>query len=434
MTKRIVSPSVELPSAAWRKAVRRRLLAWYAQNARTMPWRKARPNPYHVWLSEIMLQQTQVATVRPYFERFIASLPTVQRLAAAKPERVLRLWEGLGYYRRARQLHAAARQIVRDHGGRFPRDPEGVRSLPGIGRYTAGAILSIAFGLREPILEANTRRLHARLLALRDDPSSTRNEQLLWQFAETLLPSRQPGELNQALMELGSQICTPRLPKCALCPLQAHCPTARGGWQDEIPPPKRKPAPTRVSAAAVAIRRRGRVLLIRHDGHGRFAGLWDFPRVELAVNHGPAARRQLADRIEVLCGVRPLGLLHLTTIQHTVTRFRITLDCYLAEPGSDTSNGHKIGAGTILRWVSKRELDELPLSATGRQLAQLIQNASPTAKREKQVPVRDCLTAATVQPYTNRCQTRLIQGGFAPFPGGAWGDAAAVAKLADAPG
>lgn len=385
MTKRkLPDPDASdlLLSATRRRAVRRRLLAWYAQHARELPWRKAKPDPYHVWLSEIMLQQTQVATVRPYFERFIAALPTIGRLAAAEPDRVLRLWEGLGYYRRARQLHAAAQQIVRDHGGRFPREPKGVRALPGIGRYTAGAILSISFGLREPILEANTRRLYARLLALRDDPTSTRSEQLLWQFAESLLPKREPGELNQALMELGSLICTPRQPKCDLCPLQAHCPTARAGLQEKIPLPKRKPAPTRVSAAAVAIRRRGTVLLIRCDGHGRFGGLWDFPRVEMAATQGPAAKRQLADQIEELCGVRPVGLTHLTTIQHTVTRFRITLDCYLAEPAVGKTNVYKNGSGTIVRWVPKRELGELPLSATGRQLAQLIHDTSPTRKPE----------------------------------------------------
>ncbi|MCE9556847.1 MAG: A/G-specific adenine glycosylase [Planctomycetes bacterium] len=377
------STSDLLPSVTWRSAVRRRLLAWYGHNAREMPWRKAKPDPYHVWLSEIMLQQTQVATVRPYFERFIAALPTIQRLAAAELERVLRLWEGLGYYRRARQLHAAAQQIVREHGGSFPHDPEAVRALPGIGRYTAGAILSIAFGLREPILEANTRRLYARLLALRDDPTSTSSEQLLWQFAESLLPRREPGELNQALMELGSLICTPRQPKCDICPLQAHCPTAHAGLQEKIPLPKRKPAPTRVSAAAVAIRRRGRVLLIRREGHGRFGGLWDFPRVELTATDGPAAKRQLADQIEELCGVRPVELTHVTTIQHTVTRFRITLDCYLAEPAVGKSNGHKNGAGTTVRWVPKGELSDLPLSATGRQLAHLIHDTSPTRKRGK---------------------------------------------------
>ena len=381
MTKRktaSMDASELLPRAKWRASVRRRLLAWYAGSARALPWRRKEPNPYHVWLSEIMLQQTQVATVRPYFKRFIAALPTIRRLAAAEPERVLRLWEGLGYYRRARQLHDAARQIVRDHDGRFPHDPEAVRKLPGIGRYTAGAILSIAFGQREPILEANTRRLYARLLALRDDPTTVQSEQLLWQFAEALLPAREPGELNQALMELGSLICTPREPRCDVCPVRPQCPTASAGLQKMIPPPKRKPAPTPVAAAAVAIRRRGRILMVRHNGEGRFSGLWDFPRVELASADSPPAPQQLADQVEQLCGVRPVSLKHLTTIQHTVTRFRITLDCYLAEPATGAKRTAALGNGHVngktVRWVGRGELAELPLSATGRRLAHLIDN------------------------------------------------------------
>lgn len=334
-----------------------------------MPWRKARPKPYHVWLSEIMLQQTQVETVRPYFKRFVKELPTIAALAAAPEDRVLRLWEGLGYYRRARHLHAAARQIVRDHGGRFPSDPHTVHALPGIGRYTAGAILSIAFESREPILEANTRRLYARLLALRADPNNKQSEELLWQFAEFLLPARRPGDFNQALMELGSQVCTPREPKCNCCPLLPLCPTARAGLQSVIPPPKRKPRPTRVHAAAVAIRRRGRVLLIRQNGQGRFGGLWDFPRVE--VSSGAAAQRQFADDVESLCGVRPMALQRLTTIRHTITRFRITLDCYLAESGR-AANDKQNGNGTTVRWARKKELPALPLSATGRQIVELL--------------------------------------------------------------
>jgi len=336
-----------------------------------MPWRKSRPNPYHVWLSEIMLQQTQVKTVRPYFQRFIQELPNIAALANAPEDRVLRLWEGLGYYRRARQLHAAARQIVRDYGGRFPSDPEAVRALPGVGRYTAGAILSIAFGLREPILEANTRRLYARLLALRDDPTSKQSEELLWAFAASLLPARRPGDFNQALMELGSQLCTPREPKCDDCPLLSFCPTARAGLQAVIPLPKRKPRATRVHAVAVAIRRRGRVLLVRQNGHGRFSGLWDFPRVEIA-DAGPAAQRKLADDVESQCGVRPRDLQHLTTIRHTLTRFRITLDCYVAEPIGAPAKSH--GNLSTVRWVQSKDLGALPLSRTGRQFVQLLAN------------------------------------------------------------
>ena len=188
---------------------RRRLARWYDGHARDLPWRRQN-DAYSVWVSEIMLQQTQVATVCGYFTRFMAALPTIAALAEADERHVLRLWEGLGYYRRARQLHEAAQRIVAEHGGQFPRDLDAVRRLPGIGRYTAGAILSIAFDARAPILEANTTRLLARLLAYRGDPASAPGQRLLWAMAEAVLPAREAGRFNQALMELGSQVCSVR--------------------------------------------------------------------------------------------------------------------------------------------------------------------------------------------------------------------------------
>ncbi len=197
--------------SAWLRTFRRRLRKWYDQHARDLPWRGTR-NPYAVWLSEIMLQQTQVETVKPYFQRFLAALPTIRALAEADEQQVLRLWEGLGYYRRARQLHQAARRIVAHHDGRFPSDPAAVQRLPGIGRYTAGAILSIAFGQRRPILEANTVRVFSRLLAYDGQTTSSAGQKLLWAAAEAVLPSRDVGRFNQALMELGSEVCRGRSP------------------------------------------------------------------------------------------------------------------------------------------------------------------------------------------------------------------------------
>ena len=198
-----------LPDASWLRSFRRRLPAWFDRHARKLPWRRNH-DPYAVWVSEIMLQQTQVGTVVSYFDRFLAAFPTIEALAAADEQDVLRLWEGLGYYRRARQLHKAAKIIVAEHAGNFPRNPEIVRRLPGIGRYTAGAILSIAFDARQPILEANTLRLLSRLLAYDGDPRSTEGQRLLWAMAEAVLPRRGSGRMNQALMELGSEVCAAR--------------------------------------------------------------------------------------------------------------------------------------------------------------------------------------------------------------------------------
>ena len=221
-------------SSAQKQSLRRRLLTWYAKHARDLPWRRSR-DPYRVWISEIMLQQTQVATVRDYFTRFMETFPTVHELAAADETDVLRAWEGLGYYRRARQLHAAAKQLVAEHAGEFPSDPAELQALPGIGRYTAGAIASIAFDKRAPILEANTIRLFSRLIAYRGNPHSTAGQRVLWQVAEEILPQKRVAHFNQALMELGSLVCTPVAPKCDECPLATVCAAKAAGLQQEIP-------------------------------------------------------------------------------------------------------------------------------------------------------------------------------------------------------
>ena len=207
--------------SAWLRTFRRKLRAWYDRHARDLPWRGTR-DPYAIWLSEIMLQQTQVETVKPYFQRFLAALPTISALAQADEQQVLRLWEGLGYYRRARQLHQAARRIVVEHDGRFPTDPQSAQRLPGIGRYTAGAILSIAMDQRRPILEANTVRVFSRLLAYDGQTTSSAGQRLLWAAAEAVLPSRDVGRFNQALMELGSEVCRCRAPAYRTC-LKMRC-------------------------------------------------------------------------------------------------------------------------------------------------------------------------------------------------------------------
>ena len=356
--------TVAFPDPRWIRAVQRRLLKWYARNARKLPWRGTH-DPYRVWISEIMLQQTQVKTVKPYYRRFLAALPNVRALAAAPEEKVLRLWEGLGYYRRARQLHRAARAIVAEHGGRFPRDPVAVRRLPGIGRYTAGAIHSIAFDLRTPILEANTVRLFSRLLALQSDPHGTAGQRVLWEFATTILPKNEAGKFNQALMELGSLVCTPREPRCEECPLFELCPTRRLGLQHAIPRPKKKPQFEAVREAAFAIERNGKVLLRQCGPDERWAGLWDFPRfVSLNAQDQSQHVAELLQTTSLTVRVNDL----LATFKHGVTRFRITLSCYSAE----VSSGRLCTNGQLLRWVKLSELDAYPLNTTGRKLAKLL--------------------------------------------------------------
>lgn len=356
-----------LPDSGWKSAFRRRLMAWFRRSARNLPWRRTR-DPYAVWVSEIMLQQTQVAAVIPYYERFLAAFPTLRSLAEAPESRVLRLWEGLGYYRRARQLHAAARIVVAEHGGIFPAELAAVRALPGIGRYTAGAILSIARDAREPILEANTIRLFSRLLAYRGDPRRSAGQQLLWAFARALLPRRHAGAFNQSLMELGSTICRPRGPCCEACPAASLCRTRKNGWQTLIPAPRRGKRYERMHEAAVIVWRRGRVLVRRCAEGERWAGLWDFPRCVRPQRRGNACRRQIADQIAMLTGVEiELGS-RLTTFQYGITRFRITLTCYRAAYVEGQARGGQT------RWVLPHELDDLPLSVTGRRLSRLTQS------------------------------------------------------------
>jgi len=357
-----------IPGPAWRRQFRRRVLGWFARHARDLPWRRSQ-DPYSIWLSEVMLQQTQVETVIPYFGRFLKRFPSIGALAAATEEEVLRLWEGLGYYRRARQLHQAARLLVARHGGAFPRDPEAVRRLPGIGRYTAGAILSIAFDAREPILEANTIRLLARLLAYRGDPASAAGTRLLWAMAEAVLPRRGSGQLNQGLMELGSTVCLARGPRCDACPAALLCRARELSLVEAIPVPKARPPIEARREAAVVVRRRGRVLLVKCPDGGRWAGLWDFPRFVVGAEQDAALRAELAAGVARLTGVAIEPGEHLASIRHGVTRFRITLLCY---QGRWLSGPNGQGPSGTMRWVRPDDLDAYPLSTTGRKLSQLI--------------------------------------------------------------
>ncbi|HVX15379.1 MAG TPA: A/G-specific adenine glycosylase [Pirellulales bacterium] len=354
----------EWPTPAWKREFRRKLHAWYDRHARDLEWRRS-SDPYRVWVSEIMLQQTQVATVAAYFPRFLAAFPTIEALAAADEHDVLRLWEGLGYYRRARQLHRAAQIVVREHGGRFPADREAVRRLPGIGRYTAGAILSIAFDAREPIVEANTIRLLSRLIAYRGDPRQKQGTAILWKLAEELLPQRGSSRLNQALMELGSLVCTPRAPGCTSCPVSDLCPTNRLSLQEVIPLPKAKPRVETVREALIVVRRGTTVLLRQRQAGERWAGLWDFPRFGVEAANGSLAE-EIAEKLTATTGVVAAVAESIATLKHGVTRFRITLDCRWA----DCISSPRRRAG--LRWVRPAQLGDFPMSTTGRKVAKLI--------------------------------------------------------------
>lgn len=358
-----------------RQRFSRALLKWFRVHARVLPWRPS-PGLYETWISEIMLQQTQVATVIPYYTKFLERFPDVTSLAAANEREVLRSWEGLGYYRRARQLHAAAKRIVADHAGAMPTDVSAWRALPGIGRYTAGAILSIALAQRHPILEANTIRLYARLIGLREDLTSRASQEQLWALAELLVPTRRAGDFNQALMELGSLVCTPREPRCFECPVAKFCVTCTQGWQNQIPVRKRKQIYTAVREAAVVVRSpRGELLLRRCAADERWAGMWDFPRFTWE-SAGPVTATALRQHVHALTGVTLNNPEPLATLKYGVTRYRITLDCFHA------GCVRRSRSRQDLQWVRPTDLETFPLSVTGRKISRLLVHLPETGGDE----------------------------------------------------
>jgi len=256
--------------------MRARLLAWYRAARRDLPWRRTR-DPYAIWVSEVMLQQTRVETVVPYWTRFLAELPTVHALAEAPLDRVLELWSGLGYYRRARLLHRGARDVVENWRGELPRDAESLQSIAGIGRYTAGAIASIAFGEAAPIVDGNVARVLSRLDAIEDDPASPAGKRALWKRAEELARGEAPGDLNQALMELGATVCVPKNPSCDGCPLRGDCRARARGLQNELPRVAPKAAPRKVELRCLVVEHRGALVLGKRREEALYGGLWEPP-------------------------------------------------------------------------------------------------------------------------------------------------------------
>ncbi len=296
----------------------RRVLAWFDDHGRhQLPW-QTNPTPYRVWISEIMLQQTQVAKVIPYYQAFMVRFPSVEALAAAETDEVLALWSGLGYYSRARNLHRAAQKIVRDHQGRFPETFGAVAALPGVGRSTAGAILSLALDQPWPILDGNVKRVLARHFAIEGWPGATAVQRRLWALAGALTPRRRPGAYNQAMMDLGATLCTRHAPDCPACPLRRSCQARRLDLVAQLPTPRPSRARPRRRVQWLIVRDpQGRVLLQKRPPAGVWGGLWSFP--ELAPDHDGV--RWLASRLALRC--RPLE--HLPRRHHDFTHFRLEL-------------------------------------------------------------------------------------------------------------
>ncbi len=335
----------------------RLLLNWYKKHGRILPWRD-HPDPYAVWVSEIMLQQTRVETVIPYFEKWMKRFPTIAALADASEQEVLNAWEGLGYYSRARNLHKAAKLVADNFNGQLPRDLTELRSLPGIGRYTVGAIASMAFGMDEPTLDGNLRRVFARLFDVSEFADSPAGEKILWELAAQNLPKGEAGDFNQALMDLGATVCLPNAPRCLLCPLTEPCQARKNGTQELRPVMKPKKAVPRYTHAAAVILRRGKVLLAQRPPDGLLGGMWEFPngRVEGEPAAGLAQAISAAYKLRVKGG-ESLGVFH-----HAYTHFKITVHAFRCEALSLPENKN-------LRWVKLAELDDYPMGKVDRLIA-----------------------------------------------------------------
>ncbi|HVZ35997.1 MAG TPA: A/G-specific adenine glycosylase, partial [Polyangiaceae bacterium] len=312
--------------ASIRDALGAALLEWYRRQRRALPWRATR-DPYCIWVSEVMLQQTRVEAVIGYYERWMRRFPSVEALASADLDSVLRAWEGLGYYSRARNLQRAAREVVAAHGGQLPRSIGDLKRLPGIGPYSAGAIASIAFDADEPVVDGNVMRVLTRLFALAGDPRRAPLAAQLWELARALIPPGSARDFNQALMELGATVCTPRTPRCDVCPLAGRCKARALQRVEDFPERSARPRWTEEVRAVAVLRRRGRVLVVKAPPDAvRWAGMWQFP--DLLLGAAGSAEKALVESLRSRFGLNVELSKQIGSLQHQVTRFRIQLDVY----------------------------------------------------------------------------------------------------------
>ncbi len=340
----------------------RRLVSWAEHALTAFPWRGEK-DAYRIWVSEVMLQQTRRDTVVPYYLRFLQHFPTVEALAAADLQEVLKVWEGLGYYARARSLHAAARRVVEEWGGKLPQERKALLSLPGIGAYTAGAILSLAFDQDEAVLDGNVQRVLCRLALVQEDPRRPAVQGDLWTTARALLVGGQAGRTNEALMELGATVCLPRKPRCVDCPLPDLCRAHQAGLEGSVPLPPRRPALPHRDVTAAVIYRRGHLLMTQRYPEDLLGGLWEFPGGTREGNEGleECLRRELAEELGITAEVGPL----LSTHRHAYTHFRLTLYTFLCR----LTNGQPRALGCAAwRWVTLEQAAELPLSVLDRRV------------------------------------------------------------------
>lgn len=348
-----------------------RLLSWYKKESRkNLPWRKSR-DPYRVWISEMMLQQTQVATVIPYYERFLLRFPTVEALSEAPVTAVLDHWSGLGYYTRAKNLHSCARQLVREQASKLPSEVDELMELPGIGRTTAGAIASIAYDRPAPILDGNVQRVLSRFFGLRGNPRRPEAQRELWRLAGGLVPESNPGNFNQALMDLGATVCTPRQPRCSGCPISGPCVSRKNGWQEIIPPPRDGTARRKVRYLCAITNDSGSFLLARRPLTGLLPGLWEFPGGEAETKEPVAAALRRITRERLGVSLTPWGpaLRQKQILSHR----EMAIEAYPCRWGK-SRRALKPRWYMQSRWVQAGKLRQMALTAGMRRLAEKLSN------------------------------------------------------------
>ena len=349
-----------------------KLLRWAARNLRDLPWRAEPRDPYRVWVSEIMLQQTQASTVIPYFTRFTERFPTMRALAQAPLDDVLKLWEGLGYYARARNLHRAAQKVMAEFNGKLPDTVEELGKLPGIGAYTAGAIASLAFGRDAPVVDGNVKRVLCRVYAIRGDTRRPKLQKQLWTLAKTNLPKGKAGRWNEAMMELGATICAPRSPRCDECPLGQVCRARALGIQEKLPEraAKKRIPHYDVTAAVIRTLRGPRILIAQRPLGGMLGGLWEFPggKRERGESLQECLRREIKEElgIEIEVG-QPV-----TRVEHAYTHFRITLHAFECRLVHGKPRALQVADW---RWVTWDELDDFAFAVTDRKIIQALRKS-----------------------------------------------------------
>jgi A/G-specific adenine glycosylase len=344
------------------RRLRAPLLRWYRREKRDLPWRRT-TDPYAIWVSEVMLQQTTVAAVIPYWERFLDRFPDAAALAKSREEDVLALWSGLGYYRRARALRDGAIAVMERHGGRVPDEPHALIGLPGIGRYTMGAISSLAFGRETPVVDGNVKRVFSRLFAIRGAVGAAA-ERRYWAIAGSLVRGTHPGDWNQAVMELGATVCTPRTPRCDVCPLARWCRAYALGHPTSFPAPVKREPSRVVPVAVLWLERRGRVLLQRAEPGGPLRGAWDLPATSITAGETPG--RAIAAALAARHGVRLRPGRVVLRAKHSILATRLAIEVVEAAPTK------AFPRRAALRWVALARLDETAISGATKKIAQAV--------------------------------------------------------------